>query len=111
MIDVIHQPSRCSVATAPASLAAGDKLNTAFDPTVTVPMPEMPEVTIAEDAYGACENADVVVVLTEWDDFKWVDLEKVAAVMRHPRVVDARNLLDRGQVRRRGFEYDGIGRH
>jgi len=90
--------------------AAGAEI-TAFDPTVTGPMAEMPEVAIAEDACGACEDADVLVVLTEWDDFKWVDLEKVAAVMRHARVVDARNLLDRGQVRRRGFEYDGIGRH
>jgi UDPglucose 6-dehydrogenase len=53
----------------------------------------------------------VLVVLTEWDEFKWVDLEQVAAVIGTPRIVDGRNLLDRALVVRRGFEYDGIGRH
>jgi UDPglucose 6-dehydrogenase len=53
----------------------------------------------------------VLVVLTEWDDFKWVDLDEVKAAMSAPRIVDGRNLLDRSLLLRRGFEYDGIGRH
>jgi UDPglucose 6-dehydrogenase len=89
--------------------AAGADL-TAFDPTVSGPVPELPDATIAPDAYAACEGAQVLVVLTEWDDFKWVDLDKVDEAMAEPRIVDARNLLDRSAVRRRGFEYDGIGR-
>ena len=83
---------------------------TAFDPTVSAPIPELPQVAVADDVYGACEGAEVLVVLTEWDEFKWADLDKVAQVMAEARVVDARNLLDRGLVRRRGFQYDGIGR-
>jgi UDPglucose 6-dehydrogenase len=91
-------------------LVAGGATVTAFDPTVSGPIPELAEAVVAEDAYAACEGADVLVVLTEWDDFKWVDLDKVVDLMAAPRIVDARNLLDRSAVRRRGFEYDGIGR-
>ena len=67
-------------------------------------------IELAADAYGAAQGAAALVVLTEWDDFRWVDLDKVAEAMTHPRVVDARNLLDRAALHRRGFEYEGIGR-
>ena len=84
---------------------------TAFDPTVSGPIPELVELNIADDPITACQGADVLVVLTEWDDFKWVDLDEVKAAMSTPRIVDGRNLLDRSLLLRRGFEYDGIGRH
>ena len=64
----------------------------------------------AADPYAACEGADVLAVLTEWDELRWVDFEKVASVMVAPRVVDARNLLDPASVRRKGFVYEGLGR-
>ncbi|HET9443410.1 MAG TPA: UDP-glucose/GDP-mannose dehydrogenase family protein [Acidimicrobiales bacterium] len=64
----------------------------------------------ADDPYAACEGAEVLVVLTEWDEFRWVDLAKVASVMAERRVVDARNLLDAAAVRRHGFTYEGLGR-
>lgn len=67
-------------------------------------------VTVAADPYAACEGADVLVVLTEWDEFKWLDLDKVASAMRRPSVVDARNLLDRNRLRQHGFAYVGVGR-
>jgi len=91
-------------------LLAGGASVTAFDPTVSATMPELPDVEVAEDVYAACEGADVLLVLTEWDDFKWADLDKVAGLMGSRRIVDARNLLDRSALHRRGFEYDGIGR-
>ena len=52
----------------------------------------------------------MLAVLTEWDEFKWLDFDKVAEGMVAPRIVDARNLLDRNALSRRGFAYDGIGR-
>jgi UDPglucose 6-dehydrogenase len=67
-------------------------------------------VRVAGDAYAACEDAFAVVVLTEWDEFRWLDFDLVRSKMRHPVVVDARNLLDPSQLRRYGFEYSGIGR-
>jgi len=62
------------------------------------------------DAYSAAEGAEVLAILTEWEEFKFVDLDKLAEVMGNKHIVDARNLLDRGAVRRRGFTYQGIGR-
>ena len=52
----------------------------------------------------------MLAVLTEWDEFKWVDLDKLAGLMAQPRIVDARNLLDRAAVTRRGFAYQAVGR-
>jgi UDPglucose 6-dehydrogenase len=82
----------------------------AHDPTVDGPLDELPELDVCDDAYAACEGADVLVVLTEWDEFRWLDFDKVAELMAARRVVDARNLLERGSLVRRGFEYEGLGR-
>jgi UDPglucose 6-dehydrogenase len=91
-------------------VAAGATVK-AHDPTVPGPKPGLPEgLTVCEDPYAACEGADVLVVLTEWDEYRWLDAGKVAATMNRRAVVDARNLLDRGEWRRAGFEYQGIGR-
>ena len=68
------------------------------------------DITRAPDPYAACEDADVLVVLTEWDDFRWLDLDKVRDVMAHARLVDARNLIDPAVARRKGFAYEGMGR-
>jgi UDPglucose 6-dehydrogenase len=81
-----------------------------YDPTVDGPLPTHPDLVIAPDPYAACAGADVLVVLTEWDEFKWVDLDEVADALAARRVVDARNLLDRSALVRRGFAYEGIGR-
>ena len=70
----------------------------------------IPEVEIVDDAYAAAEGAEVLAILTEWEEFKFVDLDKISEVMANKHSVDARNLLDRGAVRRRGFTYQGIGR-
>jgi UDPglucose 6-dehydrogenase len=67
-------------------------------------------IEVVDDAYAACEGADVLVVLTEWDDFKWLDFDKVADLMKTKRIVDARNLLDRSALERRGFDYTALGR-
>ena len=68
------------------------------------------EVEVCGDAYAACEDAAVLVVLTEWDEFRRLDFSKVAGLLSAPRVVDGRNLLDPLALRRRGFAYEGIGR-
>jgi UDPglucose 6-dehydrogenase len=75
---------------------------------VTVDLDQL--VRAYPDAYAACDRASAVVVLTEWDEFRWLDFGKVRAAMARPVVVDARNLLDPAQLRRIGFEYSGIGR-
>jgi UDPglucose 6-dehydrogenase len=79
----------------------------AYDPAVRA---SVAGIEPANDPYSVCEGADVLAVLTEWDDFRWLDFEKVAHLMAAPRVVDARNLLDKAMLERKGFAYAGIGR-
>lgn len=65
---------------------------------------------IAPDPYEACAGAEVLTILTEWDEFRWLDYARVGKAMAVPRVVDARNLLDPAAMRRLGFSYQGVGR-
>jgi UDPglucose 6-dehydrogenase len=83
----------------------------AYDPVAgEASRPLAPGLTVVEDAYTACEGAAVLAVLTEWDEFRWLDFQTVARAMAVPRIVDARNLLDAVEMRRLGFNYQGIGR-
>ncbi len=79
----------------------------AFDPAVRRPLEG---VEVCSDPYAACDGAAVLVVLTEWDEFRRLDFAKVASLLTAPRVVDARNLLDPAALRRLGFAYRGVGR-
>jgi UDPglucose 6-dehydrogenase len=91
-------------------LAQGAKVQ-AFDPTVAATKPGVPDdVAIHRDAISATAGADVLAVLTEWDDFRWVAPADVAAVMKGRSVVDGRNLLDRSAWQHAGFAHVGIGR-
>ncbi len=105
-------------------LVSGGAEVRAFDPTVHVPdgvdsvaVPGIDQpsddggsLLAYPDAYAACRGAAAVVVLTEWDEFRWLDFVKVREALAAPVLVDARNLLDPAQVRRLGFSYTGIGR-
>jgi UDPglucose 6-dehydrogenase len=85
----------------------------AFDPTVAADGASPPDLTalaLRSDPYEAAKDAKVLVVLTEWDEFRWLDYTRVLAAMEVPSIVDARNLLDPAGVRRLGFTYTGIGR-
>ena len=66
-------------------------------------------VVVTADAYAACEGASALVVATEWDQFRRLDFDRVAQVMAGLHVIDARNLLDRNDLERRGFTYSGVG--
>jgi UDPglucose 6-dehydrogenase len=81
----------------------------AYDPSVKGQLPQAPGLEVVTDPYAACEGAEVLVVLTEWDEFKWVDLDKLGDVMARPQIVDTRNLLDRSALAKHGFTYQAIG--
>lgn len=89
--------------------AAGAQVR-AYDPAVASNISELPDVEVVSDPYAAVEGAEVLVVLTEWDEFRWYDFDKVAELMSGRNVVDGRNLLDPSVLKRRGFSYRGIGR-
>ncbi len=80
---------------------------TAYDPAIHS---DIGGIKVVSDPYAACAGAEVLAILTEWDEFKWLDLDKVASEMAELRIVDARNLMDRARIRQHGFEYQGIGR-
>ena len=84
----------------------------AYDPAVRRGggQPELAGIDVVDDPYAACDGAAVLAVLTEWDEFRRLDLAKVRDLLAAPRVVDARNLLDPAALRRLGFTYEGIGR-
>ena len=87
-------------------IAAGATIQ-AFDPAVHRSVGDIP---VFDSAYSAAEAADVIVLLTEWDEFRWLDWEKIAEQMKTASIVDARNLLDPATLRRKGFIYEGLGR-
>jgi UDPglucose 6-dehydrogenase len=67
-------------------------------------------LTFAADAYDAASGCDALVVMTEWNEFRSLDLDRLRALMRGTAIVDARNVLDPRQAASRGFVYYGIGR-
>jgi UDPglucose 6-dehydrogenase len=85
----------------------------AFDPTQPDPSDRLLaglEVELCEDPYVACAGAKALVILTEWPQFARYDLEKVAATMAWPAIVDTRNLLEPADARAAGCHYQGRGR-
>jgi UDPglucose 6-dehydrogenase len=82
----------------------------AFDPTALGGYSAYPWISVADDPLTACAGADVLAVLTEWPMFADIDPSSLKAVMKSPRVVDGRNLLDLDSWKSAGFEYVGIGR-
>jgi UDPglucose 6-dehydrogenase len=68
------------------------------------------DVEVVSDPYAAAQDAATLVILTEWDEFTWMDFDKLAEIMVGRSIVDGRNLLDPAVAERRGFTYQGIGR-
>jgi UDPglucose 6-dehydrogenase len=103
--DLRESPSLAIVAEL---VARGAKVR-AYDPTVRQSLPDT-DIDICDDPFDACDGAAVLAVLTEWDEFRWLDLEQAGAAMAGHAIVDARNLLDRSAAKRAGFSYTSIGR-
>jgi len=70
----------------------------------------LPEVQFCRDAYDACQGADAVVIMTEWNQFRNLDLARIKKSMRSAFFFDFRNVYDPAKVRAEGFEYRSIGR-
>jgi UDPglucose 6-dehydrogenase len=70
----------------------------------------LPDIEYASDEYEAAGNADVLVFLTEWNQFRALDMERIRSSMKVPRIADLRNIYDPGDMRELGFEYEGVGR-
>ena len=94
----------------PALQAAGAKI-VAFDPEGMHEAGRMlPDITFTKTAYEAVTGADVLVVITEWHEFRGLDPRRLKEIMRQPRIVDLRNIFDPEEMRGLGFAYEGVGR-
>ena len=91
-------------------LKAGCRVK-AYDPaaTETVRKKLGDKILLADDMYAAAEGADSLVVMTEWRQFRHPDWLRLLGVMRHPVLIDGRNIYDRGMLIRIGFAYYRIG--
>ena len=67
-------------------------------------------ITFSKDCYQVVEDADLLIVLTEWNEFRQLDLKKIKKLMRKPNIVDGRNIYDPKETRKLGFVYLGVGR-
>jgi UDPglucose 6-dehydrogenase len=70
----------------------------------------LPEIVPCADAYAACEGADVLVIMTEWNQYRMLDLDRVKELLTQPRLVDLRNVYEPESARAAGFTYVSVGR-
>ena len=93
-----------------AGLLDGGAEVVAFDPVGREQAePMLPKIAFADDAYAVADGADAVVVVTEWDEFRAIDLAAIARRMRGDALIDLRNIFDGAEVVRAGLRYRGIG--
>ena len=93
-----------------ALLDKGAKVR-AYDPAA---MPEaakiLNDITFAEDEYDAANGADMLVFITEWNQFRALDMRRVKDLMKSPKIADLRNIYEPEDMRELGFDYVGVGR-
>jgi UDPglucose 6-dehydrogenase len=70
----------------------------------------LPEIEYADDEYEAATGADVLVFMTEWNQFRALDMERIRGLMKVPRIADLRNIYEPADMRAMGFQYVGVGR-
>jgi UDPglucose 6-dehydrogenase len=92
-------------------LLAGGARVRAFDPVVGEEAREtLPEIEYAADEYAAVEGADCLVLATEWNQFRALNMERIKGLLRRPLVADLRNIYEPEMMKALGFDYVGVGR-
>ncbi len=99
-----------SIAIAQTLTDAGAKV-TAYDPEgMALAREIMPDVEMMESSYEAATDADAVVIVTEWDAFRALDLEKLSGLMSGNALIDLRNIYEPADIAKSGLEYTSVGR-
>jgi UDPglucose 6-dehydrogenase len=99
-----------SIAIAQTLIDAGAQVS-AYDPEgMEIAAEIMPDVTMTESSYEAATDADAVVIVTEWDAFRALDLNRLSSLMTGKVLVDLRNIYHPADVGKSGLEYTGVGR-
>jgi UDPglucose 6-dehydrogenase len=99
-----------SIDIAQALTAAGAKVR-AYDPVaMDVARPILPAVEMFDNPYSMSDGCDALMVITEWNEFKQLDLQKVKGLLKAPVIFDGRNIYDPVMMKEMGFKYRGMGR-
>jgi UDPglucose 6-dehydrogenase len=116
LLGLAFKPNTDDMRDAP-SIDIAESLNSlgaavrAYDPVAEeVARPLLPAVELFGDAYSMADGCDALIVVTEWNEFKQLDLEKLKGLLKTPVIMDGRNVYDPPAMRAMGFTYQGIGR-
>jgi len=116
ILGLAFKPNTDDVREAPAIsviraiLKAGGKIK-AYDPEAMNEMRRhFPDITYVASSEDAIKDADALIIMTEWNEFRNMDLKFIKSVMKQPIMIDARNIYDPQKVQALGFKYDCIGR-
>jgi UDPglucose 6-dehydrogenase len=116
MLGLAFKPNTDDMRDAPSvdisnALIAGGAKVRAYDPVAReTAAPHMPAVEIFDDTYKMADGCDALIVVTEWNEFKQLDLEKVKGLLKSPVIYDGRNIYDPARMKEMGFIYRSIGR-
>ena len=116
LLGLTFKPNTDDLREAPALEVARSLLDAgavvrAYDPVaMRHALALLPELRMAKDAYDLADGVDALIVCTEWNEFKNLDLERIHGLMRQPVVVDGRNIYEPDMMARLGFRYRGVGR-
>ncbi len=116
LLGLSFKPNTDDMRDAPAidiakSLVAAGAHVRAYDPVaMDVARPMLPAVEMCEDIYCLAKDCDALVVITEWNEFKQLDLAQIGGMMRQRIIFDGRNIYDPELMRQLGFRYRGLGR-
>ena len=116
LLGLAFKPNTDDMREAPAidiakALIDGGAVVRAYDPIAMDNASKlMPDVTMCADPYALAEGSDALIVVTDWNEFKQLDLERIRDLMKQPVIFDGRNIYDPEQMCRLGFRYRAIGR-
>jgi len=116
VLGLAFKPETNDIREAPAldiirGLVARGAIVSAYDPVAREEARKLlPEIEYADDEYAAAAGADVLVFVTEWNQFRALDMDRIRGLMRTPRIADLRNIYEPADLREMGFQYVGVGR-
>ncbi|HXV99185.1 MAG TPA: UDP binding domain-containing protein, partial [Anaerolineae bacterium] len=116
LLGLAFKPNTDDMREAPAAeigraLLRENALVKGYDPeAMGVAAKMMPSLQLAEDAYDLARDCDALILLTEWNEFKHLDMPRIKSLMRQPIFIDGRNLYEPEIMTRSGFIYRGVGR-
>ena len=83
----------------------------AYDPIAIENAKKIPlSINYAKDEYDCAKDADLLILVTDWNEFKKIDFKKIKTLMKKPNIIDSRNIYDPENLKKLGFNYVGVGR-